>query len=247
VRYLAYLLLLANIGLFAWIYLQPPGSPPEYRPIPVPPGIESLVLLSERREHLKDKTASSVNSTETVEAATPPAGDETTGPQSLVEADPAGVSAGVMPEPTCQAIGPLMRKEEALAISQRLQDHGYKPYLRDGEVREPSGYWVYMPAMPAAQARRIVSRLDANGMDDYFIGKQNHISLGIFSSKAKAQARLAQVRDLNIEAILDQRYRTRTVYWLDIVERAEPLLSTPLWNDIQQQHADIRVQKVSCE
>jgi hypothetical protein len=152
-----------------------------------------------------------------------------------------------VPEISCQTVGPLLLEYEASELEALLAEYGYDPHQREGEVREPSGYWVYMPAMPADEARGIVSRLDAHGMDDYFIGKQNHISLGIFSRRDKAQYRLDEVRALGIDAILDQRYRTRTVYWLDITERGAPLLGSPIWKNILQQHTDIRVQRVSCE
>ncbi|MGD8673992.1 MAG: hypothetical protein PVH86_11765, partial [Thiogranum sp.] len=47
-RHLAWLLLLANVGMFVWILTQPEPQVPQYRPLPVPPGVEPLVLLSER-------------------------------------------------------------------------------------------------------------------------------------------------------------------------------------------------------
>jgi hypothetical protein len=101
--------------------------------------------------------------------------------------------------------------------------------------------------MPAADARRIVNELDSKGMTDYFIGKQNYISLGIFRRKDQAQVRLERVTALGYEAILDQRYRTRTVHWIDIEEAGQPLLVSSIWQQIQAQHTDIRVQRVSCD
>ena len=47
-RYLVYLLLVANLGYFAWNWFQPSASPLEVRPAPVPPDVHQLVLLSER-------------------------------------------------------------------------------------------------------------------------------------------------------------------------------------------------------
>jgi hypothetical protein len=55
------------------------------------------------------------------------------------------------------------------------------------------------------------------------------------------------VQRLGYDAILDQRYRTRDVYWLDVDGHGTPLLGTEIWEQIQAQHADVRVQRVSCE
>ncbi len=151
------------------------------------------------------------------------------------------------PERICQTIGPLMKTDDVNHIAQRLESQGFAARQRSGKVRQPSGYWVYLPAMPAADARRIVSDLDSKGMTDYFIGKQNYISLGIFRRKDQAQVRLEQVTAFGYGAVLDQRYRTRTVHWLDVEEAGQPLLASSVWQQIQAQHADIRVQRVSCE
>lgn len=261
-RFLVYLLLVANLGLFAWIAVQPPQQPPEYLPIPVPPGIEPLALLSERpvkkqpgepaiAEPVAEIPVGSVVSEgQDVEADEQPSKADNESVQARLESmeQPApGQPVVAQPEPVCRTVGPLMRKSEVDAISEMLAGAGYEVSLRGGEVREPSGYWVYMPAMPAREARRIVAKLDANGMKDYFIGKQNYISLGIFSRKDKAKLRLDEVEALGFDAILDQRYRTRNVFWLDIEDGEQPLLGSALWEQIQSEHTDIRVQRVSCE
>ena len=263
-RYLVWLLVLANLGMFVWVLTQPEPQPPSYRPAPVPPGVEPLVLLSERPAGRRTNKADNAGGAapEGVQpeddgqaAASPPA--EVPQPQASAEA---AVNEAVVetetddskqtdtpPEPVCQAVGPFMNQTDAEAVSTQLAELGYQPNLRTAEVRNPAGYWVYMPAMPAAEARRIVAELDAKGMTDYYIGKQNYISLGIFSGKRKAQVRLDQIRSLGYDAVLDQRFRTRTAYWIDIVRGAEPLLATAAWQDILSQHADIRVQHISCE
>ena len=47
-RYLVYLLLVANVGYFSWNWFKPRPSPPAVHPVPVPPDVHQLVLLSER-------------------------------------------------------------------------------------------------------------------------------------------------------------------------------------------------------
>jgi len=252
VRYLVYILVLANLVYFAWHQYSPAEKPHTMKPVPLAPGIEPLVLLSEREgpgssaiaaAGKTGKQQQSIETTETETEAVPVV--EYVAPAQVAETQDA--TASLEPERVCQTIGPLLDKNDAASISAQLYQRGYQPAVRGGEVREPSGYWVYMPAMPAGKARAIVNDLDANGMTDYFIGKRNHISLGIFSSKRKAQTRLKRIKTLGYDAVLDQRYRTRIVYWLDIEEKGQPLLGSEFWDGIQVQYADIRVQRVSCE
>ena len=155
-RFLAYVMFVANLGLFAWILIQPPQQPPEYRPIPVPPGIQPLVLLSERETGTAAEVAAAESGTatdasdteaareaQTVDTESEPATAEAPVAVAVVEKPP------VKREPVCRTVGPLLRKKEARALIKRLATEGYVASLRGGEVREPSGYWVYMPAMPA--------------------------------------------------------------------------------------------------
>ncbi len=274
-RSLAWLLLLANLGMLVWLLTQPYPQPEQYRAIPVPPGIEPLVLLSERTPHAAAPSASASDmsapasdssapeadpsapaSDPSAPASDPPgttpptdATDEAAPPKVAAPAPvpPAASQAERAPPTTCHAVGPFTEPEAARFAGAELEAAGYRSQPRAGEVRQPSGYWVYLPAMPAAQARRIVAELDAHGMSDYFIGNQNYISLGIFSDKSKAQARLEQIRQLGFDAVLDQRYRTRKVYWIDLEPAAQPLLVSAVWTQLQQRYPDIRVQRVSCD
>lgn len=259
-RYLVYFLVVANLAYFAWYQYSPKLKPEAGQAIPVPPGINSLVLLSERAAQPDQPSVAEIDveqsgqiktSARQTDAIIPPAEQRVSQEiPSVQESEPEPEPEPVVTEPEriCQTVGPLLDKKDAGSLMAQLSGQGYQVNVRGGDVREPAGYWVYLPAMPAAEARRIVSDLDAHGMKDYFIGKKNHISLGIFSRREKAKVRLEQVKELGYDAILDQRYRTRVVYWLDIEEhQGQPLLGSEIWKKIQVQHTDIRVQRVSCE
>ena len=254
-RYLVYLLLVANLGYFAWNWFQPSASPLEVRPAPVPPDVHQLVLLSERSTVAAkgapgepNEPAAQVRS-EPVAAMEPVAGVQAEPQvQQAAQAAPTVPEAVAAPaENICQTLGPFLKKHDVTAVFALLARNGYQVNVRDSDTRVPNGYWVYLPAMQASQARRIVADLDAHGMTDYFIGKQNYISLGIFSDKDKAERRLQEVKRLGYAPKLDQRYRTRDVYWLDVDGRGTRLLGSEVWEQIQSQHADVRAQRVSCE
>lgn len=246
-RYIAWILVVANLAFFTWnVLLSPAPAPVAARVVPVPPGIDPLLLLSERGGNAAADVAA-VSIPQSVESE--PVDDSSETPQSDVDTAPdsePGI-AGRPVQRVCRTVGPFLDKQDATLVFATLAKQGYVVDVRDGDVREPAGYWVYLPAMPAQDARRIVADLDKQGMKDYFIGKQNHISLGIFSGKGKAQLRQQTVKRLGYDAVLDQRFRMRDVYWLDVEEQDQPLLESETWSKLQAQHTDIRAQRVSCE
>ena len=241
-KYLVYLLLGLNLAYFAWYQTQPADTPPVRQLAPVPSSVKPLVLLSERNrgdQAVGDRATQPEAAAPVVEAehalqpeATPPATDSATPPV---------VTETV---PTCWTIGPIEMHTEASGLLDRL---GKAATLREGKIQLPSGYQVYLPAMSAEKAAEVVSTLKAADMNDYFVGKRNRISLGIFSSKGKARIRQQKVRSLNVDALLDARYRIRKVYWIDIEGDKDTPVGSEDWQQTVADYHDIQVQQVSCE
>ncbi len=260
-RYIVYLLIAANLAYFAWRWYAPESVPEVTRPVPLPPGVDPLVLLSERSTAVARRADDAQDPAEepgTQRAAAGEQRQETARaqrPERAAKVDQAAFATrppvaeplDAREERTCETLGPFLKKHNVTALFARLARSGYVVKVRDGDVREPAGYWVYLPATSAAEARRIVADLDARGMKDYYIGKRNYISLGIFSGMETAERRQREVARLGYDAILDQRFRTRDVFWLDIDEREDSLLASNVWEEIQAQHPDVRVQSVNCE
>ncbi|MCA1805918.1 MAG: hypothetical protein LC646_11420, partial [Xanthomonadaceae bacterium] len=118
---------------------------------------------------------------------------------------------------------------------------------RSSDVQEPIGYWVYLPAMASGEARRVAAALTRQGVSDYFIGKQNYISLGAFSAKPAAEERRRQIAALGYEPRLDPRFRTRTAFWLDVLESAAAPVPEERWAEIQARYPEAWRQSLSCE
>lgn len=259
-RYLVIFLVLANLVYFLWHLNFPAQKPAATSPLPLEPGVDRLVLLSERplaepiakpiEVSVDEKAAETIGQqsadvtvhteTQAHTDGTESSSEETQGHDAELE------SISSEPGLVCHTVGPLVDTADVTSISEKLSQHGFQLNVRGGKVREPRGYWIYMPAMPASEARSIVADLDAQGMKDYFIGKDNHVSLGIFSSEEKAVRRLKRVKELGYEAQLGQRYRNRAVYWLDVEQHKSLLRGSEVLGKLQEQHADIRVQQVEC-
>lgn len=246
-RYLAWLLLLANLGMLAWIFTQSEPQVSQSRPSSVLPGIEPLVLLSERETEFGIARVP-VQQEPPIQESTPQESPTPAAPSAPITspADPP-VEAPAAPEPVCWTAGPLPAEADAGALRTQLLAQGFRARLRTEKSREPKDYWVYIPAMPAAAARRIVADLDAHGLSDHYVGNGNYISLGIFSGKGKAQQHLDHIRTLGFDAVLDQRYRTLNVHWLDVAEGSVPLLTSPVWADVLARYPAIDAQRVPCE
>lgn len=132
--------------------------------------------------------------------------------ESMTELQPPGSGGAI----GCQTLGPIMGVAQLRSLDGKLGELGLEPRRRTTGDQKAIGYWVYLPAMERSQALEIKARLDKHKDKEYYIGKDNLISLGIFKVKSRADARLGQVRKLGLEAVLEARYRKDTVHWLDI-------------------------------
>lgn len=191
-RHIVYLLLVANLIYLGWNLFpgKSMGDPISVFP-PVPEGAKPLVTLKEMQQGAT--VSPEPAALELLTAAEPPA-------------------AGM---PACLALGPFEILDEVKAVSARLDKLGLQPRQRTAEVREENGYWVYLPSMERAAALEVARTLDKNGDKEYFIGKDNVISLGTFRGIERAEVRLQQVRKLGLDAVLEARFRTRDSYWLE--------------------------------
>lgn len=294
-----YILIIANLLLFAWWY--PPTDSVQQTPPapPLPPGTERLVLLEEQdaRRLAAAGEAEPVPETSGEEAPGEPAPVPTEPPApeplpDLVRTPPEpGPAPGVEPEPeteaqfepdvapavspvpepqpeappqpapepetvaapqpepepepepepviACLSVGPFADEADANALRDQLAATGLEPQQRSETVQQPAGFWVYLSARPIDEARAIVEDLSSQGIEDYFIGRQNFISLGVFSDRATAERRREEIEQYGYQPQVEQRFRTTSRYWLDL-EAPEPDLPTDTqWNDWLEEYPDV--------
>lgn len=277
-----YILIIANLLLFAWWY--PPTDSVQQTPPapPLPPGTERLVLLEEqdaRRLAAAEEQAPAPETPE-AEAADEPEPTEPPAPEplpDLVQAPPepepepapepeapaptpeAAPEPEPAPEPApepepepepaiaCLSVGPFADEAAANAVRERLTATGLAPQQRSETVQQPAGYWVYLSARPIDEARAVVEDLSSQGIEDYFIGRQNFISLGVFSDRATAERRREEIEQYGYQPQVEQRFRTTSQYWLDL-EAPEPDLPTEAqWNDWLGEYPDASPQSRPCQ
>jgi hypothetical protein len=195
-RHVVYLLVVVNLVFLGWNIFQSQSAMQVGRELPpLSETATSLVTLQE-------KEAAAANEVSTIEALT---GDEPPG---------AGVSI------VCQTLGPFLARDAMQAVEARLVDLGLTPQQRETERKQPIGYWVHLPEMERAESRPLTQILDDHNDKEYFIGKDNIVSLGAFKEMSRARIRLGRVRKLGLDPQLETRYRTSARYWLDF--QADP-------------------------
>jgi hypothetical protein len=264
-RYILYLLLVANLTFLGWNLVHSSvtvANAPVLPPLPA--SVKRLVTLQENQ-----RQSAATGGTEVSGGRTPavsvagragrpaPAvpgqrADGGSGPRQaatspgdllnmLTAAQPPG--AGSPAALDCQALGPFAQEQDARSIASHLEQLGVPSSPRPTEVRAAGGYWVYLPSMTQEAAQEIARRLDDLGDRDYFIGRQHYISLGIFEDKARAEGRVEQMHKLGLDAVLKARYQTRRTWWLELsgTSRASQAV-----NGILASHPGLLLQDRTC-
>lgn len=192
-----------------------------------------------------DETVVEVEPEETVAALSPHAGPEQ---ESNVERpDPAPPVPEPDPVRLCHSIGPFPDRQRLTAFLNELTGLDQDPVVRMSRIEQPSGYWVYLPSMPRTEARAIVGELAAKGVQDYFLGRQNFISLGVFNDKRTAEDRVREIAALGYQPRLEPRFLTREVFWLDLEESGADPIAEGQWQVLLGAHDGIRRQPVACQ
>jgi len=216
-RHLIYFLVVANLAFFLWHTVQ--GTivvETESVLPPLPEGVHSLVTLEER---------------ETAQAAEI---------ETLTKSEPPGAGSSI----SCYLLGPFYLAAEMQVVEERLNQSGYRPEQSTTENEIEIGYWIYLPEMEREEAQEIAELFDSENDREYFIGKDNVIALGAFKELTRAEIRLEDVRRYGIDPVLEPRYRTETVHWLEFEDPGDEGVDLTL---ITEGFPDLRAQQRVCE
>jgi cell division septation protein DedD len=149
----------------------------------------------------------------------------------------------------CVSVGPFRELSQAATAAANLRAAGYDPAQRVAEGEVWVGYWVYISGIATeAQANEILARLRDNGVTDSYVipgsDSGNLVSLGVFSEISRAGNRREEVRALGYEPTVTDRTRRATVYWVDVVLRADQSLD---FETLQTPGRILRLEQRSCE
>jgi hypothetical protein len=249
-RHVIYLLVVMNLVYFSWNMLEnmphKGGSSLVRR---IPPNVRRLETVEEQTA---DKASSGAADTRVSRADTPVAAShpainkvrqeaaEISQVEAMTASEPPGADA---PSLNCHVLGPFSDDSVMKTVENRLNQLGYKPRERTSDTRVESGYWIYLPSMERKEVLRITRMLEGNNDRDYLILKSNALSLGTYESRTRVDVRLKMLHKYGLEPVVEPRFATRTVYWLDldIPDDDRTVLET-----IRSEYPEIHAQEAAC-
>ena len=196
-KLMLYVLVLANLGFFAWskFFADEP-----IRLARVAKAGPTLTLASEANLNLSQLSPAQTGSNETDV--------------------PAAVDQEPLVRQRCWSLGPFTDAKEADAAIVALSERNLSPVQREAQQDVWVGYWVHLPAYPNYEdAEAMGLSLRAKGVRDIYVEPHgelaNTVSLGVFKERERAYRRIEELNGRGVEAKLGNRYRLGTVYWLD--------------------------------
>jgi hypothetical protein len=186
-RTIALLLILANVGVYFWAhYVDVPEARLTSSDAVTPTDRAPPLLLA--REHVTPSSE---------------------------------VTAKINSELSCISVGPFDSVEQAQTLAQRLLTAEFttSPRAETGEVF--AGYWVSLQNFASkVEAEQVLTRLQASGITDAYILTEeeppNVLSLGLFSERARAEQRRADIAKLGYQPLIQNRTRMGATHWLDV-------------------------------
>lgn len=237
IRALFLLLLLVNLGLFAWFrwYTEPAASASQPA---APLTAKPLQLISElspaERKALGAQSAPAAQTAAAPSAATAAA--------AVAAPGMTGPAAGAAV--SCASYGPFPSEDAERQAENRLRQLGAQTngHLVAGRAR--LGYWVYLPPFSSRQeADAAAALLHKRGLADLYVvtdeANRNAISLGVYNQRPGAEERLKQIRKHGFKAVLTERFRDEPRYWLDARAPATVLPAADVLKDLGEDGAPI--------
>lgn len=221
-KWVAFLLLAANVAYPAWRIRSPSPVAPSARARPTQSG-PRLVLLSEiPKARLRRREIAVL-------------------PQPAAVSDPGTARR-------CFSAGGVSDTAQVDRMQAWFEGHGAKVLSRTVERREMPLYWLYLPPLPSrAAAEGRVHSLEQEGIGDIYLipdgDMRNAISLGLYAHRTSLARRQAQLHANGYDPTEAIRYRSAVGTWLDV---AFPASSKPDPEAFKSAFPDAAVQATPC-
>jgi len=259
-KWFFFTLLIANLGLFIWIYPQQGG---DLSAAGNSQDIGDLRLANEKPRPESEQglpvvvqssgSENDLNSSETTEKDLPP--------EIKPQLPPVGAETAALKLPAeedlppgnlqCRSIGVFEKRSQAELLTVQLLALGLKPEISSETSNEQAGYWVLIPPQSNREAAiDIAKRLEEAGVADlwrFTSGNLAHaISLGLFRDLERAQARKDQIGGLGFNTEVRPRYRQQTQYWLNYSFSGDSPITEQKWREFELMFPGIEDGSASC-
>lgn len=150
----------------------------------------------------------------------------------------------------CLMVGAFASVEEMQQFVLRLAALDVRAFEHAVELSAGEGYWVYLrPLVNRNEARRRLAELQARGVDSYIIPKgelENGISLGVFTRRDLAEARLAELSRQGLSPKLHNIERSYRELWVMLGEAEEHKLADSVWRSLMQENISLQRRQNLC-
>ena len=213
-KWIFYIVLLANLGLAAWLV----NTPSEKTAIPItsPRDVGDLKIVSDVelqvRADFQKKLEKEQKSGVFSENVLP-----------KVEFDDFVFDEDDNKRVICRQLGPFSEKKHAEDIASGLAAYRLPTKIVTTTIRDIKGYWAILPAPATRQeANELVEKLRDKGVVDvrrFVVGDlENSISLGMFSSEGNAKKRARSIEELGFVAVVTPNADEKELYWLEYMQ-----------------------------
>lgn len=152
----------------------------------------------------------------------------------------------------CHSLGPFTEKADAIKAQKLLKAEDVVTQrfrMRDMSRR---GYWVILPATKTRkEANKYIRRLKKLKIKDYFLvvtGKhQNAVSLGVFSQKKLARARIDEMIRLGFIPRMESVALPKKMYWLNWYKDIKNQPNMKIINNLKKMYPKISKVERSCK
>jgi len=271
-KWLFSILVIANLGMFIWLFPQHDGqsserisyenigelwlvgetqgrpSSGESRPIVQVPAPAVQDVPEEPEEPEEPAEPAVVVSEAPVESPQIPPVEA---PPLASTGDDTEATAPVEPPTLCGDVGFFDKRSEAELLSVRMLAQGLKTEIASELSNEQAGFWVLIPPQKDRDAAiEIAKRLEAAGVADiwrFTSGNLAHaISLGLFRDEERAQARKEQIAGMGFKPEVRPRYREHSRYWLNYTYTGESPLKDDFWREVSDEFPDLKRNEQPC-
>lgn len=154
-------------------------------------------------------------------------------------------------EQLCVVVGPFPALLRAEYFVEYLQALEVAAEVRELEVPEGEGHWLYLPSEPSKKlALERLREVQARGIDSYLIPRgelENGISLGMFTREELALAQQEEMRELGYEPAIKTITRTRSEIWVLVDRPQSQKLSRQAWGELLQREKGIEKLQKYCQ
>jgi len=231
-RWIVASLVVLNIAVFVYfqLFAKKESSDSIVKPVaPVLGSIESVVLLSEVKGSVP---------VESIKVESP-----TVRPEMLPK--PFEID-----EPLCTLVGSFKRLLKAEYFVERLQSLGLSAEVKNLVVDSQPGYWLHLPPEKSRkEALRRLSELQRRGIDSYVIPSgnlANGISLGMFSSKERAESMMSSVSAQGYKPQIVDVPREQKEIWAFLPQGEAAKLSDERWSELLSSEEYIQKRQNVC-